>query len=64
MKKIARRCPVALTEINKFDNLDENNIGLRRSGNGLEAKTILKIHGKKATKKITKDQILRKEDYE
>ena len=44
--------------------LDENNIGLRRSGNSLEAKTILKIHGKKATKKITKDQILRKEDYE
>ena len=64
MKKIARRCPVALTEINKFDNLDENNIGLRRSGNGLEAKTILKIHGKKAKRKISKGKLIKLEDFD
>jgi len=64
MKKIARRCPVALTEINKFDNLDENNIGLRRSGNGLEAKTILKIHGKKAKRKILKGKLIKLEDFD
>ena len=64
LKKIARRCPVALTEINKFDNLDENNIGLRRSGNGLEAKTILKIHGKKAKRKISKGKLIKLEDFD
>jgi sialic acid synthase SpsE len=64
LKKIARRCPVALTEINKFDNLDENNIGLRRSGNGLEAKTILKIHGKKAKRKILKGKLIKLEDFD
>ena len=48
----------------KFDNLDENNIGLRRSGNGLEAKTILKIHGKKAKRKISKGKLIKLEDFD
>ena len=44
--------------------LDENNIGLRRSGNGLEAKTIIKIHGKKAKRKISKDKLIKLEDFD
>ena len=44
--------------------LDENNIGLRRSGNGLEAKTILKIHGKKAKRKISKGKLIKLEDFD
>ena len=63
MKKITRRCPVALKDIELFDILDESNVGLRRSGNGLEAKTILKIHGKKAKRKIPKDMLLSLGDF-
>jgi len=63
MKNIARRCPVALKNINKGDILDENNVGLRRVENGLEAKIILKIHGKKSKRKILKDTIVRVSDF-
>jgi len=63
MKKIARRCPVALRNINRFDVLDESNVGLRRSGNGLEAKTILKIHSKKAKRRISKGKLLELGDF-
>lgn len=63
MKKIARRCPVALENIDKLDILTETNVGLRRAGNGLEAKTIFQIHGKKAKRKITKGKILGVNDF-
>jgi N,N'-diacetyllegionaminate synthase len=63
MKKIARRCPVTLKNINKGDILDENNVGLRRIGDGLEAKIILKIHGKKAKRKILKGKTVRESDF-
>ena len=63
MKKITRRCPVALKDIELSDILYESNVGLRRSGSGLESKTILKIHGKKAKRKILKGMLLSLGDF-
>ena len=63
MKIIARRCPVTLKTIQKNDILDENNVGLRRAGNGLEAKMIFQIYGKKAKQKILIGSLLSNGDF-
>ena len=64
MKILARRSVFALKDIEKGQLFNYENLGIRRPGNGLNPIEIEKIIGKKATKKITKGQILRKEDYE
>ena len=64
MKVLARRSVFVLKDIEKGQVFNYENLGIRRPGNGLNPIEIEKIIGKKATKKITKGQILRKEDYE
>ena len=63
MKIIARRCPVALKTIQKNEIFHEDNVGLRRAGNGLESKIILKILGKKSKRKISKGSLLSNSDF-
>lgn len=62
-KIIFRRCPISLKTIQKNEILDDNNVGLRRAGNGLEAKMIFKILGKKAKRKIFKGSLLSNGDF-
>ena len=64
MKVLARRSVFVLKDVKKGEVFNYENLGIRRPGNGLNPIEIEKIIGKKATKKITKGQILRKEDYE
>ena len=61
-KILARRSIVALSDIKQGESFNQNNIGLRRPGNGLPAVMIEEIFGKKSTKKISKGNLLKIDD--
>ena len=63
MKKLARRSIVALTDIKKDDILDLQNIGIKRPGNGLPPKLFEEIIGKKTTRDLIKNELLKTGDY-
>jgi sialic acid synthase SpsE len=63
MKILARRSVVALCDIKQGELFTQNNIGLRRPGNGLPAIMIEEMHGKKSTKKISKGDLLKIDDF-
>ena len=62
-KILARRSVVALRDIKHGESFNQNNIGLRRPGNGLPAVMIEEIFGKKSTKKISKGDLLEIGDF-
>ena len=62
-KILARRSIVALSDIKQGESFNQNNIGLRRPGNGLPAVMIEEIFGKKSTKKISKGNLLKIDDF-
>ena len=62
-KILARRSVVALSDIKPGESFNQNNIGLRRPGNGLSAIMIEEIFGKKSTKKISKGDLLKIGDF-
>ena len=62
-KILARRSVVALRDIKHEELFNQNNIGLRRPGNGLPAIMIEEIFGKKSTKKISKGDLLEIGDF-
>ena len=62
-KILARRSVVALSDIKPGESFNQNNIGLRRPGNGLSATMIEEIFGKKSTKKISKGDLLKIGDF-
>jgi len=64
MKKIARKSLVVLTDIKKNESLDYSKIGIKRPGNGLPPKMLDKIIGKKATRDLIKNELLKIDDYE
>ena len=63
MKILARRSVVALCDIKQSELFTQNNIGLRRPGNGLPAIMIEEMYGKKSTKKISKGDLLKIDDF-
>ena len=63
MKNLARRSIVALRDISKDEVLNNNNIGLRRPGNGLPPKLIDSILGLKASRNIPKESLLKFGDF-
>jgi sialic acid synthase SpsE len=63
MKILARRSIVALTDIKKDDILDLQNIGVKRPGNGLPPKLFEEIIGKKTTRDLIKNELLKTGDY-
>jgi len=58
MRKLARRSIVALQEISNGDELNSENVGLRRPGGGLPPDMIGKIIGKMATRDIRKGELI------
>ena len=62
-KILARRSIVALSDIKQGESFNQNNIGLRRPGNGLPAIIIEEIFGKKSAKKISKGNLLKIGDF-
>ena len=62
-KILARRSIVALSDIKRSESFNQNNIGLRRPGNGLPAIMIEEIFGKKSAKKISKGDLLKIGDF-
>ena len=62
-KILARRSIVALSDIKQGESFNQNNIGLRRPGNGLPAVMIEEIFGKKSTKRILKGNLLKTDDF-
>ena len=63
MKILARRSVVALCDIKQGELFTQNNIGLRRPGNGLPAIMIEEMYEKKSTKKISKGDLLKIDDF-
>jgi sialic acid synthase SpsE len=63
MKVLARRSIVALRDIMEGDTLNNENIGLRRPGNGMPPSMLEQILGMKSTKKISKGSLLRLGDF-
>ena len=63
MKILARRSIAALCDIKQGELFNQNNIGLRRPGNGLSATMIEEIYGKKSAKKISKGDLLKIGDF-
>ena len=63
MKTLARKSIVALTDIKKDDILDSQNIGIKRPGNGLPPKLFEQIIGKKTTRDLIKNELLKTGDY-
>ncbi len=63
MKILARRSIISLCDIKQGELFTQNNIGLRRPGNGLPAIMIEEMYGKKSTKKISKGDLLKIDDF-
>ena len=63
MKNLARRSIIALKDIHEGDTLTEENIGLRRPGHGLPPKFFELVLGTKATKDISKEELLKMGDF-
>lgn len=63
MKKLARKSIVILKDIKKNEILDIKKIGIKRPGNGLPPKMFEEIIGKKTTRDLIKNELLKKEDY-
>ena len=63
MKISARRSLVALKNIKKGDLFDQNNVGMKRPGDGLEPKIFFNLKGKKSKRNISKDTQLKKGDF-
>lgn len=64
MRVIARRYLIALDDINKGENLNSTNVGLRRTGSeGLSPRFYEEVLGTKALKSIPKGQAIRMGDF-
>jgi sialic acid synthase SpsE len=63
MRILARRSLVSLKNIKKGDLFDQNNVGMRRPGNGLEPKIFFNLKGKKSKRTISKGIQLKKGDF-
>ena len=64
MKILARRSIISLCDIKKNQIFTENNLGLRRPGDGLPPSVLESIFGKKAITDIPKFTKIRSNDYE
>ena len=63
MKILARRSLVALKNIKKGDLFDQNNVGMKRPGDGLEPKIFFNLKGRKSKRDISKGTQLKKGDF-
>ena len=63
MKVLARRSIIALDDIKKDELFTDKNIGARRPGNGLPAKMINEVLGKKSTRNIFRGNLIKKGDF-
>lgn len=63
MKTIARRSIVAIRDIVEGEILGKSNIGLRRPGNGLAPKFFEQVLGLKATRRISKGNLIKFGDF-
>ena len=63
MKVLARRSIVALTDIENNEIFTEENIGLRRPGNGLPPIMFKNIKGKKSSRKLLKGELVMDGDF-
>ena len=58
-KKIVRRSVVAIKKINKGEEYNITNLGLKRPGTGLPPIFLKKIIGKKADRNYMKDELIK-----
>ena len=63
MRVLARRSVSILKDIKKNEKLTNENIGLRRPGNGLPSAYFNKVLGMKSTKKLSKGDLLKLGDF-
>ncbi len=63
MRTTARRSIVAIADIARGDALDEENVGLRRPGNGLAPAMLDDIVGRRATRAIARGSLLALGDF-
>lgn len=61
--KIARKSIATIAPIKKGEKFTENNLTIKRPGNGIPPKHFKTILGQRAKRDITKDVLLRKKDY-
>ncbi len=62
--KVARKSIVAIKDIKESEELTEENVGIRRPGEGLAPKYYDELIGKRAKKNINKDTYVKLEDIE
>jgi N,N'-diacetyllegionaminate synthase len=62
MKEIFQKSIVSSKPINKGETITKYHIGIKKPGTGLEPKYYTEIIGKKASKDISENQVIRKED--
>jgi len=63
MIKTVRKSLVALIDINKGEQFNERNLGIKRPGVGLPPRDYQAVLGKKAKRYIKADRLIRKKDY-
>ena len=64
IRKIARKSIVALKDIEKNEIFDLEKIGIKRPGDGLSPIMLEKILGTKATRNLTKNELLKEGDFQ
>jgi sialic acid synthase SpsE len=64
MKQITRKSIVILENMEKDEIIDDKKIGIKRPGDGLPPKMFDQIMGKKATRNLIKNELLKDGDYE
>lgn len=62
MRILARRSIVAIKEIQESETFTEENLAIRRPGNGIPPSMLKEVLGKKAAKKIEKWQLIQMDD--
>ncbi len=63
MRKLSRKSIVVLVNIKKNEIIDSQKIGIKRPGNGLPPKMFDEIIGKKTTRDLMKNELLKIGDY-
>jgi N,N'-diacetyllegionaminate synthase len=63
MIKLARRCIVTISDISENEVLSQNNVGLKRVGDGLPAEYFYNLLGLRSTRKLSRNSVLKWGDF-
>ncbi|MEO1773001.1 N-acetylneuraminate synthase [Candidatus Enterococcus ferrettii] len=63
-RKVARKSVVLIEDIESGNIITEKDIGIKRPGTGIPPKYYYEVIGKKATRNLSKDDVLKEEDIE